>query len=118
MGRHKEPKANRCLVGRNEFHQTAKPITVTLEHDGGKVQILMNVRNSENGCIAGSGSLGWYNGRDKVLIPINGKLQQCQVGFNLTVIGSKDAAQQRQNEDTLKGLKDEVKGFGSGGVIS
>jgi len=38
-----------------------------------------------------TGSFGWYlNG--KILVPIDGKNVSVQVGMNLTVVGSKEAA--------------------------
>ena len=76
--------ATRCPVSRKQFADNAKGIVVTLP-DGQK--LLLDVKQFS------TGSMGWYcNG--KVSVDLNGTPVKCQVGFQLTVIGSKELPQQ------------------------
>jgi hypothetical protein len=73
-----------CPITRDQFNTNAKGIVVTLP-DGQK--LLLDARQFS------IGSLGWYaNG--KVTVDVGGVQVKCQVGFQLTVIGSKELPQQ------------------------
>jgi hypothetical protein len=71
-----------CPISREHFRQHAQPIKVTI---GGIPQEAIAKEFS-------TGSLGW-NINGKVQIDVGGKLVQCQVGMNLTIVGSKDLPQ-------------------------
>ena len=73
-----------CPITREQFTTYAKGVVVTLP-DGQK--LLLDARQFS------TGSLGWYaNG--KVTVDVAGVQVKCQVGFQLTVIGSKELPQQ------------------------
>lgn len=70
----------KCNVTREEFRQKAGPI------DGkvGNTAIVLEAKEFS------TGSLGWFaNG--KVTVEVGGKRVMCQLGLNLTILGSKDA---------------------------
>ncbi len=68
-----------CPVSRAEFKNDAKPVQVTINN----VPMLAVVKEFS------TGSLGWYlNG--KTTIEVGGKAVTCQIGLNLTIVGSKE----------------------------
>jgi len=70
-----------CPITRAQFRNQAKPVTVSIN------DVPMVVPTKE----FSTGSFGWYlNG--KTTIEIDGKPVQVQLGLNLTVIGSKELA--------------------------
>ena len=76
-------KKSICPITRSQFRDRAKPVTITI-HD-----VPMVVPTKE----FSTGSFGWYlNG--KTVIEIDGKSVQVQLGLNLTVIGSKELAEE------------------------
>lgn len=66
-------------ITRGDFRADAKPITVVIN---GKEMTAAAKEFS-------TGSLGW-NINDKLQVEIGGKMVTCQVGLNLTIVGSKD----------------------------
>ena len=75
--------ATECTITRQEFTQRAKPIKITLEYpDGRSYQQYVSVKEFE------SGSLGWSLS-DKATFTLEGRDVKCQVGLNITAIGSK-----------------------------
>ncbi len=72
-------KKTTCPLSRAEFRDKAKPVTITI----GDVPMVVPTKEFS------TGSFGWYlNG--KTVIEIDGKAVPVQLGFNLTVIGSKE----------------------------
>jgi hypothetical protein len=71
--------AAKCDISRNEFRAGAKAAVVKVE---GRDLVAVAKEFS-------TGSLGW-NVNDKVLMDVGGRKVLCQVGLNITVIGSKD----------------------------
>lgn len=68
-----------CPITRAEFRAEAKP-------QEGKVAdspLLLEVKEFS------TGGLGWYTGQ-KITLKIGGKLVPCQVGINISIIGSKE----------------------------
>ena len=72
-----------CNITRDEFRTKAKAIKVTLECDGKTYVAYANVKEFE------SGSLGW-NLSDKWTPCLDGRDVRCQLGLNITAIGSKE----------------------------
>jgi len=68
-----------CPITRDEFKQHAKPIKIMI----GDTPYVAEVKEFS------TGSLGW-NINGKTAIEINGKMVSVQIGFNLTVVGSKE----------------------------
>jgi hypothetical protein len=74
-------KKSICPITRSQFRDRAKPVTITIN------DVPMVVPTKE----FSTGSFGWYlNG--KTVIEIDGTPVQVQLGLNLTVIGSKELA--------------------------
>src|SRR5438876_9339437 len=74
-------KKSICPITRSQFRDRAKPVTITIN------DVPMVVPTKE----FSTGSFGWYlNG--KTVLEIDGKSVQVQLGLNLTVIGSKELA--------------------------
>ena len=70
-----------CPVTRAQFVEKAEPLKVVINGQ----ELLAEVKEFS------TGSFGWYlNG--KILVPIDGKNVSVQIGMNLTVVGSKEAA--------------------------
>lgn len=68
-----------CALSRDEFRAAAAALEVAI---AGSPQ-LAEVKEFS------TGSLGWYlNG--KMPIKVGGKVVQCQIGLNLTIVGSKE----------------------------
>lgn len=72
--------APKCPVTKEQFLKSAKPLMISID---GKQQVASVKEFS-------TGSLGWYAG-EKVVVEIDGVPVRCQVGLNITVIGSKPA---------------------------
>jgi hypothetical protein len=70
-----------CNISRNEFAQDAKAVVVTIEG----VPMIATPKQFS------TGSLGW-NINNKAQLKIGDKTVTVQVGLNLTIVGSKDAA--------------------------
>lgn len=70
-----------CPIERAEFKQNAKPVIFEIAG----TPVTADPREFS------TGSFGWYF-TGKVTIEVNGKKLPVQVGCNLTVVGSKDAA--------------------------
>lgn len=72
-------KKTACPVGRHDFAANAKPVTV----------VIAGTTMAASPKEFRTGSLGWYlNG--KVVIDVGGVPVTCQVGLNLTAVGSKE----------------------------
>ncbi len=69
-------------ISRSKFNEKAKALVVKI----GNTPILADVKEFS------TGSFGWFAG-GKIVVEIDGEMVQVQVGLNLTVIGSKDAAE-------------------------
>lgn len=72
-----------CTISRSEFAAKAKPIKLTLECDGKVYTQYVQVHEFT------SGSLGWSLS-DKFTPCLDGRDVKCQVGLNITAIGSKE----------------------------
>jgi hypothetical protein len=76
---------NPCPVTREQFSEKAEPLKIVINGQ----ELLAEVKEFS------TGSFGWYlNG--KVVVPIDGKSVSVQVGMNLTVVGSKEAAAKKE----------------------
>ncbi len=71
-----------CPVTRADFREKAKPLELSI---GGRTLTAMVKEFS-------TGSFGWYI-NDKVPVEIDGKTVMVQVGCNMTIVGSKEAAE-------------------------
>lgn len=69
-----------CPITREEFRQAAEPVSLTLNG----TTVVMEPREFS------TGSLGW-NANLKIMVKIGGQSVPCQLGVNLTMIGSKEA---------------------------
>lgn len=70
-----------CPVSQTQFLEKAQPLEVTINGQ----PMLAEVKAFS------TGSFGWYlNG--KTVITVDGKPLSVQIGMNLTVVGSKEAA--------------------------
>ena len=70
-----------CPVSQSQFLDKAEPLKVAINGQ----EMLAEVKAFS------TGSFGWYlNG--KVVVTIEGKPMSVQIGMNLTVVGSKEAA--------------------------
>ena len=70
-----------CPLSLAQFLDKAEPLKISIQGQ----EMLAEVKSFS------TGSFGWYlNG--KVVVPIDGKSVSVQVGMNLTVVGSKEAA--------------------------
>ena len=75
------PPKTSCPVSLAHFMEKAEPLMVTINGQ----DMLAEVKQFS------TGSFGWYmNG--KTLVSIDGKPVSVQIGMNLTVVGSKEAA--------------------------
>jgi hypothetical protein len=72
-------KKTLCPISRREFRQHARPVAVTING----VPLPAAAKEFS------TGSLGW-NINGKLSVEVGGKVVECQVGLNLTVIGSKE----------------------------
>jgi hypothetical protein len=73
------PKKRVCPINRKHFDVDAKPVTVVVDGKEFRSQPKQ----------FSTGSMGW-NISEKVTIKVGDELVDCQLGMNLTVIGSKD----------------------------
>lgn len=76
-------KTTKCPISRQEFRERAKPMRITLEYDGKTYTTEVQVKEYE------SGSLGWSLS-DKWVPCLEGRDVKCQIGLNVTAIGSKE----------------------------
>ena len=76
------PPKTTCPISRTKFRSGAKAAPVTIN---GRA-MLATPREFT------TGSLGW-NINEKLPVEVDGVVVMCQVGLNLTIIGSKDAPQ-------------------------
>jgi hypothetical protein len=77
------PPKTSCPVSLAKFTEKAEPLKVTINGQ----DMLAEVKTFS------TGSFGWYmNG--KTVVTIDGKPVSVQIGMNLTVVGSKDAARE------------------------
>ena len=77
------PPKTSCPVSLKQFTDKAEPLKVTINGQ----DMLAEVKTFS------TGSFGWYmNG--KTVVTIDGKAVSVQIGMNLTVVGSKDAARE------------------------
>ena len=75
------PPKTACPVSLTQFTEKAEPLKVVINGQ----EMLAEVKTFS------TGSFGWYmNG--KTMVTIDGKPISVQIGMNLTVVGSKDAA--------------------------
>lgn len=76
-----KPEKTECSIDLQTFQEKATTIKATIN---GK-DILIPVK------VFATGSFGWYL-NEKVLVEIDGQMHSVQIGANLIVVGSKDAA--------------------------
>ena len=70
-----------CPLSQSQFLAQAQPLTIAIQGQ----DMLAEVKAFS------TGSFGWYlNG--KTVVMVDGKPLSVQIGMNLTVVGSKDAA--------------------------
>jgi hypothetical protein len=75
------PPKTACPVSLAQFLEKAEPLRVTINNQ----EMLAEVKQFS------TGSFGWYmNG--KTVVTVDGKAISVQIGMNLTVVGSKEAA--------------------------
>jgi hypothetical protein len=75
------PPKTSCPVTLAQFVEKAEPLRVSINGQ----EMLAEVKQFS------TGSFGWYmNG--KTVVTVDGKPVSVQIGMNLTVVGSKDAA--------------------------
>ena len=75
------PPKTSCPVSLTQFLEKAEPLKVVINGQ----EMLAEVKQFS------TGSFGWYmNG--KTVVSIDGKAVSVQIGMNLTVVGSKEAA--------------------------
>jgi hypothetical protein len=70
---------SKCPITRSQFRQHAKPLDMTID---GKAVTAEPKEFS-------TGSLGW-NVNQKLTVTIDGVRVECQLGLNLTAVGSKE----------------------------
>jgi hypothetical protein len=81
-------KKTNCPVTRAEFHDKAKPVSVTV----GTIPMVAEVKEFS------TGSLGWYlNG--KTVIDVGGTPVSVQIGMNITIVGSKELPKEATKPD-------------------
>jgi hypothetical protein len=68
-----------CPITRAEFHEKAKPVTITINN------VPLQAERRE----FSTGSLGWYLS-GKTIIDVGGTPVSVQIGMNLTIVGSKE----------------------------
>ena len=72
-----------CPLSQAKFLEKAEPLRVTIHGQ----EMLAEVKAFS------TGSFGWYlNG--KTVVQVDGKPVSVQIGLNLTIVGSKDAARE------------------------
>jgi hypothetical protein len=77
------PPKTACPVSLAQFMDKAEPLKVSINNQ----EMLAEVKQFS------TGSFGWYmNG--KTVVTIDGKPVSVQIGMNLTVVGSKEAARE------------------------
>lgn len=64
---------------RKKFRDDAKAMVVQLNGQ----QLMLDPKEFS------TGSLGWY-GNAKIVLEVGGEPVKCQVGFNITIVGSKE----------------------------
>jgi hypothetical protein len=75
------PPKTSCPVSQSQFMEKATPLKISINGQ----DMLAEVKSFS------TGSFGWYlNG--KTVIEIDGKAVSVQIGMNMTVVGSKEAA--------------------------
>jgi hypothetical protein len=91
--------ATKCPLSRAAVMEKApKVLNIRLEHegDGGKAIAPQAAVLRE----FSSGSLGWYAG-EKITLMIDGMPVKCQVGVNITIVGSKDLPKSETAEGSV-----------------
>ena len=77
------PPKTSCPVSLPQFLEKAEPLKITINGQ----DMLAEVKQFS------TGSFGWYlNG--KTVISVDGKAVSVQIGMNMTVVGSKEAARE------------------------
>ncbi|MEO8705855.1 MAG: hypothetical protein ABI867_37840 [Kofleriaceae bacterium] len=77
------PPKTSCPVNAAQFMEKATPLRISINGQ----EMLAEVKSFS------TGSFGWYlNG--KTVIEIDGKAVSVQIGMNMTVVGSKEAARE------------------------
>ena len=77
------PPKTSCAVTAAQFAEKAEPLKISINGQ----EMLAEVKQFS------TGSFGWYlNG--KTVISVDGKAVSVQIGMNMTVVGSKDAARE------------------------
>jgi hypothetical protein len=77
------PPKTSCPVSLPQFLEKAEPLKITINGQ----DMLAEVKQFS------TGSFGWYMNA-KTVISVDGKALSVQIGMNMTVVGSKDAARE------------------------
>lgn len=75
-----------CTITREDFAKAARGMVCELRNPGDSTVLHKLTLDAAQ---FSTGSLGW-KANGKVDVEVDGKLVRCQVGFNLTVVGSKE----------------------------
>ncbi len=77
------PPKTSCPVSLPQFLEKAEPLKITINGQ----DMLAAVKQFS------TGSFGWYMNA-KTVVSVDGKALSVQIGMNMTVVGSKDAARE------------------------
>ena len=78
----KERKKTECPLTKEQFMEAAKPVTLTIEQGGSKVQMTLGLKEFS------SGSYGWF-GNDKLTLVVGETACKIQPSISLVLVGSK-----------------------------
>lgn len=76
-----KPEKTVCNMSAEKFNNMAQPLSIKI----GDQTIIGEVKQFS------TGSFGWYSNQ-KVMIEVDGQILPVQIGANLIVVGSKEAA--------------------------
>lgn len=77
------PPKTSCPVSLPQFMEKAEPLKITINGQ----EMLAEVKQFS------TGSFGWYMNA-KTVVSVDGKALSVQIGMNMTVVGSKEAARE------------------------
>lgn len=80
-----KPEKTTCPISATDFKKNAKPLIVTISDGTTEKQIVVPVKEFQ------TGSFGWYL-NEKATVMVGGTPVSVQIGANLIVVGSKEAA--------------------------
>ena len=77
------PPKTSCPVSLSQFMEKAEPLKISINGQ----EMLAEVKQFS------TGSFGWYMNA-KTVVSVDGKALSVQIGMNMTVVGSKEAARE------------------------